>query len=76
MKEIKVILSFLLILAICGCASKAYQSARNKDTVEAYKEFLEKYPDSKFTSEAKARREELYFQKPYGKGNYCNCQKF
>lgn len=55
----------LLTLAVCllltGCASQAYQRAKDADTAEAYREFLREHPKDDMAEPAQARLEELEF---------------
>lgn len=57
----KLLIIFGLILLIVGCASVAshYSEVREIDTIEAYEEFIQKYPDSEFSNEAKEQIDEL-----------------
>jgi len=57
----RLLIIFCLIPFIVGCASVSYlyNKARELDTIEAYEEFIQKYPDSKLANEAKKRIEEL-----------------
>ena len=50
-----------VLLLFTGCASQAYQRAKNADTVEAYQEFLREYPKDEMAEPAEARMEELDF---------------
>lgn len=52
----------IVTFAICACASlhqRDWKVARNSDTIKAYENFLEKYPDSKYKYEANSRLKQL-----------------
>ncbi len=50
-----------VLLLLTGCASSAYQRAKEADTVEAYREFLGEHPEGELSEAAEARLEELEF---------------
>jgi hypothetical protein len=51
-----------VLLLLTGCASGAYQHAKEADTVEAYREFLRAHPKDELAEAAEARIEELEFE--------------
>ncbi|WP_224246193.1 tetratricopeptide repeat protein [Hyalangium gracile] len=55
------LLALAVLLSLTGCASQAYQRAKDADTVEAYREFLREYPKDDMAEPAEARIEELEF---------------
>jgi hypothetical protein len=55
------ILVLAVLLSLTGCASQAYQRAKDADTVEAYQQFLSEYPKDDMAEPAEARVEELEF---------------
>ncbi len=55
------ILALAVLLFLTGCASRAYQRAKDTDTVESYREFLREYPKDDLSEAAEARIEELEF---------------
>ncbi|MDY7231653.1 HEAT repeat domain-containing protein [Hyalangium rubrum] len=54
-------LSLAVLLFLTGCASGAFQRARDADTVEAYRDFLREHPKDDLAEAAEARIEELEF---------------
>src|SRR5262245_56495094 len=59
--------TFLLVagvsLFLVSCSeSKAFRKAREKDSIPAYREFLDLYPESSNADEAYRRVEDLYFK--------------
>ncbi|HYH94847.1 HEAT repeat domain-containing protein [Hyalangium sp.] len=50
-----------VLLFLTGCASQAYQRAKDADTAEAYRDFLREYPKDDMAEAAEARVEELEF---------------
>lgn len=55
------LLVLAVLLSLTGCASQAYQRAKDADTAEAYREFLREYPKDDMAEPAEARLEELDF---------------
>ncbi|WP_224366560.1 HEAT repeat domain-containing protein [Hyalangium versicolor] len=55
------VLALAVLLSVTGCASQAYQHAKDADTVEAYQQFLSEYPKDEMAEAAEARVEELEF---------------
>ncbi len=53
----------ILSISLSFCAGSAYRQAVQRDTIDAYQEFLDKHPDSKYSSQAKNRLEELMYEK-------------
>lgn len=43
----------ILIMILSGCVGSAYKNTKATNTIQAYKEFVNEYPDSEYTSEAK-----------------------
>ncbi len=50
-----------VLLFLTGCASQAYQRAKEADTLEAYQDFLREHPKDEMAEPAEARIEELEF---------------
>jgi hypothetical protein len=50
-----------VLLFLTGCASQAYQRAKEADTIEAYRDFLREHPKDEMAEPAEARIEELEF---------------
>jgi hypothetical protein len=50
-----------VLLFLTGCASQAYQRAKEADTIEAYRDFLREHPKDEMSEPAEARIEELEF---------------
>jgi hypothetical protein len=46
-----------LAASLVGCASSAWRHARSDDSITGYHTFLEDYPDSRFSEQARARLE-------------------
>jgi hypothetical protein len=55
------LLVLAVLLSLTGCASQAYQRAKDADTAEAYRDFLREYPKDDMAEPAEARLEELDF---------------
>lgn len=55
------LLVLAVLLLLTGCASQAYQRAKEADTLEAYQDFLRQYPKDDMAEPAEARIEELEF---------------
>jgi len=57
----KLLVIVVLIFFIVGCASIAsrYSEVRGIDTIEAYEEFIQKYPDSEYANKARMQIDEL-----------------
>lgn len=53
-----------LLLLIVGCASQKsmYYKATDKNTIEAYQKFLDKYPDGEYAANVKSKIEKLEYQ--------------
>jgi len=68
----------LALLTVAGCyASKDFGQASSLDTPEAYREFLDKYPDNdKYSSQAEARLEMLSFEAAAKKDTYSAYRAF
>jgi len=54
-------MSFFLLLFLSGCATlkSDFEQAKRIDSIQAYDEFLKKYPNSEFSNQALIRMEEL-----------------
>jgi len=52
-------LAILMLSAGCGGRQADWEAARKADSADAYQQFLQRYPDGDFTSQAKARIEDL-----------------
>jgi hypothetical protein len=61
-REIVLALCCGISLALCGCSRQQsdWQKTRETNTVDAYEQFLKKYPSGEFTAQAQARAKELY----------------
>jgi len=44
-----------VLLFLTGCATSAYQRAKDADTVQAYREFLGEHPEGELAEAAEAR---------------------
>ncbi len=55
-------LSLVLLLTGCGAAPRAYQRARDVDTLEAYRAFLLEYPEGEEAEVVEVRLAELEFE--------------
>jgi hypothetical protein len=51
--------AIVLLLLTIGCASNAWRSARNTHSISAYEEFLQRYPNTEFSSEARRQLDSL-----------------
>ena len=76
--SVKMLLIIFLTVIIAGCTSmlSRYDNVKEIDTIEAYEEFIQKYPDSEFTIEASKRIEELEFDKAKSKNTIETYNKF
>jgi outer membrane protein assembly factor BamD (BamD/ComL family) len=54
-------IAVILILGLSGCASVRgqWQQAKRKDTIQAYRAFIHKYPNSPFTEKAREKLESI-----------------
>ncbi len=50
-------LAVALALPLLGCAGSAWRQARSEDTISAYHAFIQDFPDSRFSDQARARLE-------------------
>jgi len=68
----------VLIFIMVGCASmlSRYNKVKEIDTIEAYEEFIQKYPDSEFAKEAKKSIEELKYEKTKSENTIEAFQRF
>jgi hypothetical protein len=48
-------LAAMLAVSVLGCAGTAWRHARGEDSIAAYHAFLEDYPNSRFSDQARAR---------------------
>jgi Tetratricopeptide repeat len=55
-----VALSFML--SACGTMGKKWDETKNADTIEAYQQFIDEYPDSKYRYEARKNIESLKWE--------------
>ena len=64
MKSQRSVFALCLTLVFLGCATTGtfWWRATRANTVDAYRDFLQKYPDSRYTVEARHRIEELDWQ--------------
>ena len=53
------ILAMALMVTACSSRQQQWETARRADTLEAYQNFLQTYPDGEFASQAQARVREL-----------------
>ncbi|MCP4370087.1 MAG: hypothetical protein GY797_18530 [Deltaproteobacteria bacterium] len=61
-KKQKILLILLIALGLAGCLAtnqSSWRKAEESNTITAYFAFLEKYPQSEFSAEAKSRIEQL-----------------
>ena len=49
----------LLLITALGCASSAWRSALDANSISAYQKFLQRYPDTEFSSEARRQVDSL-----------------
>ncbi len=61
-KLLLIMILFSVLFLFIGCADVAYKKAIDTNSIEAYNQFISKYPDSEFAPQAKERSEELYWQ--------------
>ncbi len=60
-KTKRMMIAVIFVVMVSGCESRAYKSAKEADTVEAYEDFLKEYPNKKYAGEALSRIEALNF---------------
>ena len=67
-----------LFIFMIGCASvqTKWETAENINTIEAYENFLKRYPNSEFAAEAHSRLEQLYFEQAKSTNNPENWRYF
>jgi hypothetical protein len=53
----------LIFVASCATMQSRWETARSLDTIQAYENFLKRYPRGAFAGEARSLLEALYFQK-------------
>ena len=53
------IVAMALMVTACSSRQQQWETARRADTLEAYQNFLQTYPDGEFASQAQARVREL-----------------
>ncbi len=67
----KIVLSVCcaVALAMSGCSRQQsdWQKTRESNTVDAYEQFLKKYPSGEFTAQAQARVKEMYEEREWQK---------
>src|SRR5580700_5706993 len=67
----KIVLSMCcaVVLVMSGCSRQQsdWQKTRETNTVEAYEQFLKKYPSGEFTAQAQARVKEMYEERDWQK---------
>ncbi len=65
MKPLSLFVSFVCMLVLAGCSTvnMDWEKALSINTLEAYDEFLRKYPDSEYTQQALQKVEPMRFQK-------------
>jgi len=64
-KQNLILIAILFLVIGIGCATTKsdWEKAQRLNTIEAYQEFLRKYPNSEFTSDAKKKMEILEWEK-------------
>jgi SPOR domain len=69
MNKLVLILSCVMVLAVCGCSRQQsdWQKARETNTTDAYEQFLKRYPSGEFAAQAQARVKELYEERDWQK---------
>ena len=74
MKNKSLICLFSIIVLIYGCsgARENWNITREQNNIEAYKTFLEKYPGSEYSEEARAQLEILYEKRDWEEANRKN----
>ena len=76
-KYLSILLTLLLLVIFaCSTIQKDYEKARQTDTIAAYREFLNKYPDSNFTKPAMTRIEEKNFEKAESENTVAAYERF
>lgn len=75
---INVCMGFLMITLFSGCATTEgrWKKAESLNTIEAYEEFLTKYPQGKFANEARTKIEELYFKRAIATNTVAGYEEF
>lgn len=68
-QKVILILCCSLAIALSGCSRQQsdWQKTRETNTVDAYEQFLKKYPSGEFTAQAQARVKELYEERDWQK---------
>jgi len=68
-QKVVLILCCSLVIALSGCSRQQsdWQKTRETNTVDAYEQFLKKYPSGEFTAQAQARAKELYEERDWQK---------
>lgn len=69
-------LVLLLLLAACGGPDREWQETKEKDVADGYQDFLKKYPDSKFSEEARQRLEKLEWERTASGGTRADYLEF
>ena len=69
--------AFMVFALFIGCSNpeRAYQKAKDENTIEAYKEFVEKFPESEKVDSAKTKIRELRHESAYKKAKNENTIK-
>jgi len=61
-KSMLFLILFLIILISCSNPEKEFTKVQKRNTIEAYKKFIKKYPDCEFINKAKAELENLEYE--------------
>jgi hypothetical protein len=70
------LLSLLFATAGCNRDARDYEKAQQANTIEAYEDFVQKHPDSKFVEPAKAQAEELLLKSVESKNTLADYRSF
>jgi len=69
----KIILYLIIAFLFSGCAAKRnFENARQVNTIEAYEEFVARFPEKKYTEQAKNELAGLYQEKDWGNARTIN----
>lgn len=62
-----VLLALALAVSACSRQQSDWQKARETNTIEAYEQFLKRYPNGDFTAQAQAHLKDLYTERDWQK---------
>ena len=63
MKPYKLLLVLILLIIGCSAANRDWKKAQSLDSIDLYREFVDKYPSSTHLNEAESRIQELDWEK-------------